>query len=93
MTNCLFAHGCVAMTGELYVRCHEPVQTGEELTVGAWIKCSAAPLHLLAAELMQRGRMKAAATANAWSGHEAGYSPPLHGHGRRRPVVDRDSGP
>lgn len=63
MTNCLFAHGCVAMTGELNVRYHETVQIGEEMSVRAWIKYSAAPLHLLAAELKQGGRVKAAATA------------------------------
>lgn len=63
MTNCLFAHGCVAMTGELKVRYREPVQIGEEMSVRAWIKHSFAPLHSLAAELKQGGRVKATASA------------------------------
>ena len=63
MTNCLFAHGCVAMTGELNVRYREPVQIGEEIRVRAWIKHSVAPLHLLAAELKQGDCVKATATA------------------------------
>jgi acyl-coenzyme A thioesterase PaaI-like protein len=63
MTNCLFAHGCVAMTGELRVRYREPVQVGEEMSVRAWIKHSLPPLHILAAELKQGGRVKATATA------------------------------
>jgi len=63
MTNCLFAHGYVAMTGELKVRYREPVQIGEEMTVRAWIKKSVAPLHLLAAQLKQGGLVKATATA------------------------------
>ena len=63
MTNCLFAHDCVAMTGELNVRYREPVVIGEEMHVRAWIERSSPPLHLLAAELKQDGRVKAAATA------------------------------
>ena len=63
MTNCLFAHGSVAMTAELNIRYREPVQIGEELSVRAWIKNSSPPLYLLAAELKQGGRVKAAATA------------------------------
>lgn len=63
MTNCLFAHGCVALTGQLNVRYREPVQIGEEMSVRAWIKHSMPPLHLLAAELKQDGRVKATATA------------------------------
>lgn len=63
MTNCLFAHGCVAMTGELNICFREPVQIGEEMSVRAWIKNSSPPLHLLVAELKQGGRVKAAATA------------------------------
>lgn len=63
MTNCLFAHGCVALTGELKVRYREPVQIGEEMSVRAWIKRSLPPLHVLIAELKQGGRVKAVATA------------------------------
>jgi len=37
MTNCLFAHGIVAMTAELTIRYLLPVRTGDEATVRAWI--------------------------------------------------------
>jgi len=63
MTNCLFAHGCVALTGEIKIRYREPVQIGEEMSVRARIKHSLPPLHLLTAELKQGNRVKATATA------------------------------
>ena len=63
MTNCLFAHGRVAVTGELNVRYHAPVVIGEEMRVRAWIERSRPPLHELAAELKQGGEVKATATA------------------------------
>ena len=63
MTNCLFAHGCVGMAGELNVRYQEPVVIGEELSVRAWIERSAPPLYWLTAELKQGNRIKATATA------------------------------
>jgi uncharacterized protein (TIGR00369 family) len=63
MTNCLFAHGRVAMTGELKVRYRKPVVVGEEMTIRAWIKRSLSPLHLLEAELKQEGCIKAIASA------------------------------
>jgi acyl-coenzyme A thioesterase PaaI-like protein len=62
MTNCLFAHDCAAMTGELNVRYHEPVVIGEEMHIRAWITRSLPSLHLLAAELKQGGCVKATAT-------------------------------
>ena len=63
MTNCLFARGCVAMAGALNVRYREPVVIGEEMRIRGWVERSSPPLHLLAAELKQGGRVKAAATA------------------------------
>jgi acyl-coenzyme A thioesterase PaaI-like protein len=63
MTNCLFAHGCAAMTGELNVRYREPVVIGEEMHIRAWIESSWPPLHRLAAELKQGDCVKVAATA------------------------------
>lgn len=63
MTNCLFAHGRAATAGELNVRYLEPVSIGEEMRIRGWIEHSSPPLHLLAAELKQRSRVKAAATA------------------------------
>jgi acyl-coenzyme A thioesterase PaaI-like protein len=63
MTNCLFAHGRVAMTGELNVRYREPVVIGEEMRIRAWIEHSSPPLHLLSAELKQGNCVKATAMA------------------------------
>jgi uncharacterized protein (TIGR00369 family) len=63
MTNCLFARGRAAMTGELNVRYREPVVIGEEMRLRAWITNSSPPLHILAAELKQGDCVKAAATA------------------------------
>ena len=63
MTNCLFAHGCVAMTGELKVRYRKPVLIGQEMFLRAWITRSQSPLHLVEAELRQEGCMKARASA------------------------------
>ena len=63
MTNCLFAHGHAAMTGELNVRYRAPVVIGEEMHLRAWIERSLPPLHLLVAELRQSECVKAAATA------------------------------
>ena len=63
MTNCLFASGIVALTGELNVRYRLPVLIGEEICVRAWIERSWPPLHLLAAVLKQRDVVKATATA------------------------------
>jgi acyl-coenzyme A thioesterase PaaI-like protein len=63
MTNCLFAHGHVAMTAELRVRYRKPVLIGPEMTIRAWITRSQPPLHLLEAELQQEGCAKAIASA------------------------------
>jgi acyl-coenzyme A thioesterase PaaI-like protein len=62
MTNCLFAHNCVAMTGELNVHYQESVVIGEEMRIRGWVERSSPPLHWLAAELKQGDRVKAAAT-------------------------------
>ena len=40
MTNCLFAHGCPAMTAKLNVHYREPVVIGEEMRIRAWIESS-----------------------------------------------------
>ncbi len=63
MTNCLFAHGHVAMTAELKVRYRKPVFTGQQMLIRAWIARSQAPLHLLEAEIKQEGCAKAIASA------------------------------
>jgi uncharacterized protein (TIGR00369 family) len=63
MTNCLFAHGHVAMTAELKVRYRKPVFIGREMLIRAWITQSQPPVHLLEAEVKQEGCTKAIASA------------------------------
>jgi uncharacterized protein (TIGR00369 family) len=62
MTNCLFAHGIIALTAELTVRFKHPVRLNEPLTVSASLVRSAAPLHIIEARIEQGGKMKAKAT-------------------------------
>ena len=61
MTNCLFAHGHDAVTGELKIRFRHPVLTNRPATVRAWIETSSPPYHLLGAQVMQDGQIKARA--------------------------------
>ena len=61
MTSCLFAHGHPGATAELTVRFRHPVRTGGVATVRAWIERCAPPLHMLRAELVQNGQIKATA--------------------------------
>jgi acyl-coenzyme A thioesterase PaaI-like protein len=63
MTNCLFAHGHVAVTAELTVRYRHPVMTDRTATVRAWTRDSSHRLHQLRAELLQDGQLLAVATA------------------------------
>lgn len=51
MTNCLFAHGVVAVTGELTVRYRHPVTTREPVEVRAWVDKSSHGVHRMASEL------------------------------------------
>ena len=61
MTNCLFAHGHRGVTAEITVRFRHPVQTGKPAAVRAWLERCCRPLHVLKAELMQDGQLKATA--------------------------------
>jgi uncharacterized protein (TIGR00369 family) len=70
MTNCLFAHGLQAVTGELTVRYRHPVAIGEAVIVRGWIRQSMSPLHLLEAELHQEGCLKAVASAKFMERYE-----------------------
>jgi acyl-coenzyme A thioesterase PaaI-like protein len=63
MTHCLFAHGYVAVTGELRVRYRHPVDAQQNCLVRSWIRASRPPLRLVEAELVQEGRVKAMASA------------------------------
>jgi len=72
MMNCLFAHGHPGVTAELTVRFRHPVRTGTPATVRAWIERCSPPLHVLGAELLQDGQLKA--TARGKFMHQAGIA-------------------
>ena len=63
MTNCVFACGSAAMTGDLHVRFRKPVAADGWAIVRAWIEASSPPLYRLAASLEQDGEIKATAKA------------------------------
>jgi acyl-coenzyme A thioesterase PaaI-like protein len=63
MTNCVFACGSAAMTGDLHVRFRKPVAASGMAIVRAWIEASSPPLYKLAARLVQDGEIKATAKA------------------------------
>jgi acyl-coenzyme A thioesterase PaaI-like protein len=69
MTNCLFAHGIVALTAELKVRYREPVAIGPEISLRAWIDQRHPPLYLMSAELIQEGCVRATASAKFMERH------------------------
>ena len=63
MTNCVFATGSAAVTGDLKVRFRRPVTARGTATVRAWIESSSPPLYKVAADLQQDGEVKATARA------------------------------
>ena len=63
MTNCLFAHGRVAMTGELKVRFIKPVVINHPVRVSARLAELHAPLFVMSGEVLQNGVTVARATA------------------------------
>ena len=63
MTNCLFAAGIAAVTGELKIRFFKPVIPGKNLSVKAWITDCKSPLYALKSALYQDGRLKSRASA------------------------------
>jgi acyl-coenzyme A thioesterase PaaI-like protein len=62
MTNCMFAHGLVGMTGELKVRFRDVVDVGKAVRIRAWLERSFRHLHIFGANLEQDGRIKATAS-------------------------------
>ena len=62
MTNCLFAHGIVAVTAEMTVRFRHPIDVNQLLVVRAHITRSQPPLHIVEAEIVQEGQVKAKAS-------------------------------
>jgi len=63
MTNCLFKHGCAAVTGELKVRYRHPMSTSDAVLVRAWVRRSRPPLHFMEARILQKGHTMAGASA------------------------------
>ena len=61
MTNCLMARGSPGLTARLEVRFLKPVLIGKPVTVRGWWEKSRGPLHILAAELVQDGKVLATA--------------------------------
>ncbi len=61
MMNCLFARGIVAYTAGLNVRFPAPLAVGRPARVRARLDASGSPLHVLEAEVVQDGRVKAKA--------------------------------
>ena len=61
MTNCLFAHGHPGVTAEITVRFRHPVCIDTPAIVRAWIERCSPPMHVLKAELVQDGQLKATA--------------------------------
>ncbi len=61
MANCMFAEGCAMVTAELQVRFLRPVRTKTPATVRAWVQKSSPLMHVLEAEIVQEGEVKATA--------------------------------
>ena len=59
MTNCLFSHGKVGVTGELTVRILSAVASGTTMQVRAWLESHYGPLYILKAELRQNDQLVA----------------------------------
>ena len=63
MTNCLFARGLATVTVDMNVRFRHPVIVRRTALVRAWLESDEPPVHRLAAEVRQDGRVAATAKA------------------------------
>ena len=63
MTHCLFAHDVSAVTAQMTVRFRHPITIGTPVVAHARRKHSHSTLHVVEAELIQDGRVKATASA------------------------------
>lgn len=61
MTNCLFAHGIVALTAEMTVRFKHPVVLNVPVVVRAHLIRTQRPLYVVEAQIVQDGLVKALA--------------------------------
>ena len=77
MTNCLFAHGLVAVTAEMTVRFRHPIATSEPLLVRANITRSQSPLHIVEAGIVQAGQVKAKAQGKFMEKANGEYVPDI----------------
>jgi uncharacterized protein (TIGR00369 family) len=59
MTNCLFAHGVAAVTGEMKVRFRHSIDLLRPVTVHGRLARWQPPLYVVEAEVLQDGRRKA----------------------------------
>jgi len=59
MTNCLFAHGVTAVTGEMKVRFRHPIDLRRPVAVRGRLGRWQPPLYVAEAEVLQDGRVKA----------------------------------
>jgi len=62
MTNCLFAHDCIAVTADFRVRFRHSVVINQPAEVRAWISRSSSCLYELQAEISQNSQVKTTAT-------------------------------
>lgn len=61
MTNCLFARGVQAVTGEMTIRFRHPIRLDDSILVRSWARRIEPPLHEVEAEIVQQGHVKAKA--------------------------------
>ena len=62
MTNCLFAHGIAALTGQMTVRYQHPVRIDKPVTVRGELLESLWEFHKVEAKLVQTGKQVAIVT-------------------------------
>jgi acyl-coenzyme A thioesterase PaaI-like protein len=62
MTNCLFAHGIVAVTAEMNIRFRHPIKLGMPIVLRAKITREQSPLYVVDASLIQENQLRAKST-------------------------------
>lgn len=89
MTNCLFARGLAAVTVDMAVRFRRPVAVNRPAIVRARPDSESSPLHRMAAELIQDGRVVATATARFLETRAMAW---FEDHGEETAAVPRGGG-
>lgn len=62
MTNCLFSHGIVAVTGDFRLKIGCAVSSGTPVVVRARLEENLSPVYVVTGELRQKGQVAATAT-------------------------------